>query len=214
MFGLMGSGRSEMARIVFGLDEMSSGQIRVAGHDIHRPAIAQSIRHKLAFVTENRRDEGLMMDATILDNMALVSLREMSNRSGVIKTKKMSVIHESAASLKIKTNSMMSPVKNLSGGNQQKVVFGKWLLTNPKIFIMDEPTRGIDVGAKYEVYSIINQLAENGAGILFISSELEELMGMCDRILVMRNGEVAGEFNRSEFFDQAIIRAAFGEHVN
>jgi ABC-type sugar transport system ATPase subunit len=106
---------------------------------------------------------------------------------------------------------MSVPVKTLSGGNQQKVVIGKWLLSNPKIFIMDEPTRGIDVGAKYEVYSIMNEHAAKGAGILFISSELDELIGMCDRILVMRNGELTGEFDKKEFDEELIIRAAFGE---
>ncbi len=211
LFGLMGSGRSEIARIIFGVDEMSHGRLHIGNDSFARPSVKSSIVNKLAFVSENRRDEGLMMNASIADNLALVSLDALSGRFGIINKRKLALLHNSSAALNIKADSLHALVKNLSGGNQQKVVIGKWLMSHPKLFIMDEPTRGIDVGAKYEVYSIINDLAARGTGILFISSELEELMGMCDTIVVLRHGAVTGEFFKENFDQKAIVRAAFGE---
>ncbi len=209
--GLMGSGRSELARILFGLDPHVGGEIIVDGSALttHDPiaAMAQGI----AFLTEDRRAEGLMMDASISDNIALPSLREYAEKfSGWLRRPQMSAkVSQSADRVKINTTDYTSMlVKNLSGGNQQRVVLAKWLLRTPKVFILDEPTRGIDVGAKYEVYKIINQMVADGAGVLFISSEMEELIGMCDRIMVMNRGEIKAVHDRVSFSSEKILESA------
>lgn len=214
VFGLMGSGRSELARIIFGLDEFEDGHILINNRNTLRPTARTSIKNQVAFVTENRREEGLLMDISIADNIALVSLPRFAQpwTQFVKHDTLLTAAHEIARTLQIKSGSIeRHPAKSLSGGNQQKVVIAKWLMTRPAIFIMDEPTRGIDVGAKYEIYTLINELAAQGTGVLFISSELEELMGMCDRILVMSRGEIRGEFKREEFDEERILRAAFRE---
>jgi ribose transport system ATP-binding protein len=210
LFGLMGSGRSELAQIIFGMDSYEKGELGLCGQTLYKNNPRQSIRRRLAFVTENRRDEGLMMDASIHDNMALVSLPAFTKRHLIDKTRLAEKIRQVSDSLKIKSGSMASmPVQNLSGGNQQKVVIAKWLLSEPAVFIMDEPTRGIDVGAKYEIYSLMNDLASRNTGILFISSEIEELVGVCDRIMVMGNGMIQKVFQKAEFDKEQILRAAF-----
>jgi ribose transport system ATP-binding protein len=217
LFGLMGSGRTELARMMFGLDSFEKGDIAVNGKQVKTASTRGSIRNNVAFVTENRREEGLLMNINIADNIALVSLPAFANPvTQVINQHEMvSSAGQVANLLQLKSGNIATqPAKSLSGGNQQKVVVAKWLLSKPSIFIMDEPTRGIDVGAKYEIYGIIDQLAAGGSGVLFISSELEELMGMCDRILVMSRGEMFGEFQRSEFGQEAILRAAFRENSN
>jgi ribose transport system ATP-binding protein len=170
----------------------------------------------MAFVTENRREEGLLMEATIVDNVGLVALPAFALprplrllRHGRLKGAVARVVE----SMRIKSGPVhRTQAKNLSGGNQQKVVLGKWLMSRPTVFLMDEPTRGIDVGAKFEVYGLINDLAARGAGILLISSELEELMGMCDRIVVMSKGQIQGAFERGEFDRERILAAAFQGH--
>ena len=211
LFGLMGSGRSELARLIFGLDSYEHGDILINGRPRKRHSVKASITKKLAFVTENRREEGLLMDASLFDNMALVSLPDFKKTGAVDQSRLTDALNKLTASLRIKAASLDQQAQNLSGGNQQKVVIGKWLLAEPHIFILDEPTRGIDVGAKYEVYSIVNQLAVENTAILFISSELDELMGICDRILVMSNGEIHGNFSREQFDKKAILSAAFRE---
>jgi ABC-type sugar transport system ATPase subunit len=165
----------------------------------------------LAFLTEDRRGEGLMMEASITDNIVLPSLVERSNGfAHWLKPAALGVAARDVAErVRVNTKAIdRTAVRTLSGGNQQKVVIAKWLLRAPTIFILDEPTRGIDVGAKYEVYKIINQMVANGAAILFISSEIEELIGMADRIMVMGRGEVRGFFERSHFDREAIMKAA------
>lgn len=218
IFGLMGSGRTELARIIFGLDSFERGEIKVKGATVSTGGAGDgprgSIRRQMAFVTEDRRAEGLLMDLSIADNIGLVSLSNFVN--SWLQMVNQRQLHEAATSighmLQIKSSNIeRQPAKSLSGGNQQKVVIGKWLLAKPQIFIMDEPTRGIDVGAKYEVYNIINDLAAEGAGVLVISSEIEELMGVCDRIVVMSNGEIQANFERGQFNQEAILRAAFRE---
>lgn len=211
--GLMGSGRTELARIIFGLDAFEKGEIHINGEVLTEMTPISSIQKGFAFLTENRKEEGLLMDKSILENLALVSLDQFTK--GPLKKIRKQDMYDSMAviydQLKISTvNTEKQLVQNLSGGNQQKVVIGKWLYHNPSIFIMDEPTRGIDVGAKYEVYKVINQLAEDGSAILVISSEIEELIGICDRILVMANGEINGEFTKAEFDREKIIKRAFG----
>jgi ribose transport system ATP-binding protein len=217
VFGLMGSGRSELARIIFGLDPCRSGRISVKGKYTTGSSPAAGIRNGLAFVTENRRQEGLLMEASVSENLDLPSLRKFAGfgPAGIIDRRKaLEFANRIAETLKIKSGPVRTQkVKNLSGGNQQKVVIGKWLLAGSAVLILDEPTRGIDVGAKCEVFGTINRLTEEGAAILYISSELEELTGMCDRILVMNNGEIRAEFERSSFDRQKILEAAFACEV-
>lgn len=216
LFGLMGSGRTELARMIYGLDPIEAGSLTVNGRQSRKQSARRSIRQGIAFVTENRREEGLLMNIAIADNIALVALPEFArNPVQIVGQSQLNHSTQSAATaLHLKSADIrQQAAKALSGGNQQKVVIAKWLLSEPTVFIMDEPTRGIDVGAKYEIYSIIDQLAANGSGVLFISSELEELMGMCDRILVMSRGELLGEFSRDQFDAEAILQMAFREGV-
>ncbi len=214
VFGLMGSGRTELARIIFGLDPYERGSISVAGRRMRRRTPRRSIRQGMAFVTENRREEGLLMDLSIVDNIAIAALSRQRRRySPVVHQGRLAALaRRIAGSLNIRgSGGLDRPVRGLSGGNQQKVVVGKWLATEPSLFILDEPTRGVDVGAKQEVYGIIAELAAGGAGVLVISSELEELVGLCDRIVVMAVGEVVGDFARAEFSAETILAAAFRE---
>jgi ribose transport system ATP-binding protein len=215
IFGLMGSGRTELARILFGMDSYEQGEIKVNGKAHDKLSARHSIDMGMAFVTENRREEGLLMDISISNNIGLVALPHFAGSSfaPVREGKLNEQIGGVVESLKIKAADVrQQAVKTLSGGNQQKAVIGKWLLNSPEVLIVDEPTRGVDVGAKFEIYTIIAQLAAEGAGVLFISSELDELMGVCDRILVMSNGEVQAVFAQGEFDKERILRAAFREH--
>jgi ribose transport system ATP-binding protein len=210
----MGSGRSELARLLFGLDPFASGQVLVQGRPLHGADPRLRIREGLAFVTENRREEGLCLEASIAENMALVTLPTVTRRPwGLIDFHK---LRESLGTirraLRVSPSARdESPARILSGGNQQKVVLAKWLLAHPSVLILDEPTRGIDVGAKVEIYTLINELAQKGAGILVISSEIEELIGICDRILVMSRGEIRDEIRRNEFDRERVLRAALHE---
>ncbi len=216
MFGLMGSGRTEFARMVFGVDPYNEGTILLDGEELPRLDPGASIGRGIAFITENRREEGLLMDYPILDNIGLVSLPDYTARfTRIVDSRKLHTrATEVGSSLRLKSADIRTQsAKSLSGGNQQKVVIGKWLLKDPRLLIMDEPTRGIDVGAKYEVYLIMNQLAERGSGVLFISSEVEELMGVCDRIAVWSRGEIMKEFSRDEFSQESIMRAAFRQGI-
>jgi ABC-type sugar transport system ATPase subunit len=216
VFGLMGSGRSELAQIVFGLDDFDEGQILIDGEPVRGHSPTRNIRHGMAFVTENRREEGLMMEATVSDNLSLAALPAYSTRlvNAVRSSSLATAIRETVDVLSIKVNdAFRNEAKGLSGGNQQKVVLGKWLMTKPSILLIDEPTRGVDVGAKYEIYEIIDRIAAEGTAVLFISSELEELIGLCDRILVMGQGEILGSFERAQFDGEAILRTAFREHA-
>ena len=215
IFGLMGSGRSELAQILFGMDTHDSGNIIVEGNPRNHRSPVNSIHQKVAFVTENRREEGLMMASTVAENVGLVALPNFTTpvTSIVRRGALADTIQQVISLLHVKVNdAFKNPAKGLSGGNQQKVVLGKWLMNNPKIMIVDEPTRGVDVGAKYEIYTIINDIAAKGTGVLFISSEIEELIGVCDRILVMGFGEILGSFERSEFDKEAILKTAFREN--
>lgn len=214
VFGLMGSGRTEMARILFGMDAYEAGEVRVDGHLQTKNTPRHAIELGMAFVTENRREEGLLMDISICDNIGLVALPHFASTTvtPVRDARLTGEVRTVAESLTIKANDLrQQAVKTLSGGNQQKTVIGKWLLSKPTVLIIDEPTRGVDVGAKYEIYTIIAELAACGSGVLFISSELEELIGVCDRMLVMGNGEVQAVFDRAEFDKERILRAAFRE---
>ena len=214
--GLMGAGRSELARILFGLDEFQSGRIVLDGAPLDEVTPERCMARGMAFLTEDRRGEGLLMDASISDNAALASLRAYAGKlTGWIGRRRLED-DVAAVSKRVQVNTTdyrSTLVKNLSGGNQQKVVIAKWLLRQPKVFILDEPTRGIDVGAKFEVYKIINQLVAEGTSVLFISSEMEELIGMCDRIIVMHRGEITGAHERGEFDSERILETAMSTSV-
>jgi len=217
MFGLMGSGRTEFARMLFGVDSYKEGSIKVDGELLPKHKPKESIKRGLAFITENRREEGLLMDYPILENIGLVSLSDYAAPiTRWVDTKNLlKRATEVATSLRLKCSDLKNQkAKSLSGGNQQKLVIGKWLLKDPSLLIMDEPTRGIDVGAKYEVYLIMERLASEGSGILFISSEVEELIAMCDRIIVWSQGEVMREFTRDEFSQERIMRIAFRQELD
>lgn len=214
VFGLMGAGRSELARILFGLDPHSEGEVRIAGQTLASASPRDSIAAGLAFVTEDRRAEGLLMDGSIRDNMALVTLPELAGRGGIIDgPRRDETVQDMSQRLSLRTGdpTLRQAARSLSGGNQQKVVIGKWVMARPEVLIVDEPTRGIDVGAKYEVFTIMNELTDGGAGILYISSELDELIGVTDRLLVMHEGAITATFDSSEYDRTSILSAAFGK---
>ena len=207
VFGLMGAGRTELARAIYGLDPMASGEITFNDKRMEGMTPQRWIREGLAFISEDRRGEGLLMPKPVEDNLILVKLPDIVRRLGHIREKEVSqitdgIIRDFGVKVADKRIQMAS---NLSGGNQQKVVIGKWLARSPLMLIMDEPTRGVDVGAKYEIYSLILQLAKSGSGILCISSEMEELMGICDRIVVMKDGVLTGELSREEYDAKRIM---------
>ena len=215
LFGLMGSGRSELARIMFGLDPADRGRLKLGGQALEGGPAAR-IAAGVALVTENRREEGLLMEAAVAENLSLVAVRRFGRGAlGLVDGEAHAAATERArGELGIRAGDIArQPVRALSGGNQQKVVIGKWLMQGPRLFILDEPTRGVDVGAKYEIYVLADRLAAAGNAILFISSELEELTGMCDRILVMSRGEITAEFSERPFDREPILAAAFREAV-
>ncbi len=209
LYGVVGSGRTELARAVYGLDSNSTGELRVSGRKVRINHPHDAIQNGLAFLTENRKEEGLVLENTVEFNINLASLHQIEKRflkQKELQTKASQKIKE----LNIKTPDTSALCLNLSGGNQQKVVIAKWLLTDPKVLIIDEPTRGIDVGAKMEVYQLINMLIENGCAVLMISSELQEVVRVCDRVYVMRNGNIAGCYTGDEITEENIVRASIG----
>ena len=213
--GLMGAGRTELARALFGLDTFSSGQIRLDDEPF-TPSPRESIRRGLALLTENRREEGLLMDDSVLHNASLVALPQFIRTplKFIARLRLARRVAESTQATHLRAaNLARQTARTLSGGNQQKVVLAKWLMNPPSILILDEPTRGIDVGAKQEVYRIINALVAQGAAILLISSEIEELIGTCDRIMVMAAGRIVRRLDRTEFDRHRILRAALNEEV-
>jgi ribose transport system ATP-binding protein len=209
--GLVGAGRTELARAIFGADPIKSGEIHVEGKRVNIRSTSSAITKGIGLIPEDRKRHGILSEMTVKENISYSALRNL-NRAGIIMGKaEERIAQEFKKKLDIKTPDLGRKVKNLSGGNQQKVVLSKWLATKCKVLIFDEPTRGIDVGAKQEIYELIRRLAEEGTGIVFISSELPELLGMCDRILVMRKGEISGSFKRGEATQDAILDLASGE---
>ena len=205
--GLMGAGRTELAMSIFGKSygENITGQLFIKGKEVHLKSVKDAIKHKLAYVTEDRKGNGLILTNPIKTNTTLANLEEVSNRSVIDKDKELSVANEYKDKLKTKCPTVEQNVGNLSGGNQQKVLLAKWMFANPDILILDEPTRGIDVGAKYEIYCIINQLVAEGKSVIMISSELPEILGMCDRIYVMNEGQMVGELDGKDATQEKIM---------
>ncbi|KEQ22666.1 sugar ABC transporter ATP-binding protein [Paenibacillus tyrfis] len=215
--GLMGAGRTELAKALFGVTPARQGEIRVDGRPVAIRKPVDAIRAGIALVTEDRKDEGLLLNLSVKDNISLPNLKDVSSFGFVSRSKETGISERLISQLLIKTPNGEQKVGSLSGGNQQKVVIGKWLETNPQVFILDEPTRGVDIGAKKEIYDLMNQLISRGVAILMISSELPEVLGMSDRILVMHEGRIAGEFARGEATQEKIMHCATGggkHHAN
>ena len=208
--GLMGAGRTEVLRAVFGLEPPDAGEVRIHGR-LLRPDPREAIARGVALVTEDRREDGLVLDATIADNLALASLRAHA-RGGWIDRRTLALgLAAQAEAVRLDAPAGLGrPARTLSGGNQQKVVLGKWLLGRPSVVLLDEPTRGIDIGAKQQVYRLVADLAAAGTAVLLASSEIEELLGLADRVLVLRQGSVVDEMARKEFDRERILAAALG----
>ena len=204
--GLVASGRTELANAIFGVDKITQGSIYINGKKVKINCPSDAIKHKLGFITEDRKDTGLILDMNIKDNVSISSLEKFTKTLFINKEKQTKDVEQILTSLKLKYNSLKEHVNNLSGGNQQKVVIGKWLLTNSDIIIFDEPTRGIDVLAKEEVYKIIENLAKNNKSIIMISSEVEEIFRMSNRILVMSNGKIVSEYENGQVSSEEIFR--------
>ena len=210
IYGLMGAGRTELAMSIFGQSYGAniSGSLKIDGKPVRlRKSIADAIRHKIAYVTEDRKGNGLVLSQSIRVNTSLANLDQISNHKVIDEDKEHAVAEEYREKLKIKTPGVEQLVGNLSGGNQQKVLLAKWMFAGPDIMILDEPTRGIDVGAKYEIYCIINDLAAAGKSVIMISSELPEVLGMSDRIYIMNASKVIGEMKASEATQENIMAA-------
>ena len=208
--GLMGAGRTEIMRGIFGIDPIDSGEIVVEGKKVSIRKPADAVHHGLAFITENRKEEGLILDFSIRENMGLPNLKSFAPRALVKTADEKNFAEMMIKRLHVKTSSTETIIGNLSGGNQQKVVIAKWIGTSPKVLIMDEPTRGIDVGAKREIYELMNELTERGIAIIMVSSELPEVLGMSDRILVIHEGKIGGELSRGEATQEKIMALATG----
>lgn len=211
--GLMGAGRSELLMSIFGAHEgKSNGEVFVEGKKVSINSPSDAIKNGIGFVTEDRKRFGLVLDQTIRGNMMMAALKQISGAIVRNQTRETIAAQQSMKDLRVKANSPMTIAGTLSGGNQQKVVLGKWLLTNPKVLFLDEPTRGIDVGAKQEIYAYINKLAKDGLAIVMVSSELPEVLGLSDRVLVLHEGKLTGEFTRTEATAEKVMAAATGNH--
>jgi D-xylose transport system ATP-binding protein len=209
--GLMGAGRTELLSAIFGAWRGKlTGRIEIGGRRVTITSPADAIRNGLGFVTEDRGLSGLIPDHSILDNMTLAALRAISGGALTHRARETSAVAGQIASLRIKARTPLTSAGTLSGGNQQKVVLGKWLLTKPKVLFLDEPTRGIDVGAKQEIYAEINKLAADGLAIVLVSSELPEVLGLADRVIVLHEGRLTGEFTRADATPERVMAAATG----
>ncbi|PLT45409.1 Ribose ABC transport system, ATP-binding protein RbsA [Paenibacillus pasadenensis] len=208
IYGLMGSGRTELARAIFGADRVDQFDVRIFGEPMKVRAPYDAIAYGLAYLTEDRKKDGLALDLSIEYNITLPSLEKITS-VGVVSDRKAALTSEKyVQDLRVKTPSIHQLAKNLSGGNQQKVIIGKWLAKQSRIVIFDEPTRGIDVGAKYEVYELMYRLVQEGIGVIMISSELPEIIGISDRVVIMREGRVTGELDAEDLTEVGILSHA------
>ncbi len=206
--GLVGAGRSELARVIFGADERDEGKIFLEGKEIHPRSPREAINLGIGLLTEDRNKYGLIMEMSVRENITLSNLGEVAAGTLIKRSKEASVAKKYTEDLRIKTPSIEQKVDHLSGGNRQKVVLARWLFTHSKVLIFDEPTAGIDVGVKYEIYNLMNSLANDGVGVLVISSDLPELFGICDRIAVMCSGKITGILSRQEATQEKIMMLA------
>ncbi|HEL0023972.1 sugar ABC transporter ATP-binding protein [Streptococcus equi subsp. zooepidemicus] len=208
--GLMGAGRTEVMRAIFGLNKRTAGRIRLNGQDIQVTNPVQAIRAGIGFLTEDRKEEGLILDFSIKDNMTLPSHKDFSKNGFFDDKTSRDFVQKMIDRLRIKSGRPEMVVGNLSGGNQQKVVLAKWIGIAPKVLILDEPTRGVDVGAKREIYQLMNELADRGVPIVLVSSDLPEVLGVSDRIVVMHEGRITGELSRGEATQEKVMQLATG----
>ena len=207
--GITGSGRTELVRSIFGADSYT-GEIKLYGKPYKPRSPADAIRNGIALVTEDRKAQGLLLKLNVTVNTTISGLKQLS-RYGVLQlSRELTLVKKFITDLKIKTPSPNFIVVNMSGGNQQKVILARWLSVGTRIFIMDEPTRGIDIGSKSEIYQIMNELTKQGVGIIMISSELPEILGMSDRIMVMREGTIVRELSRAEASEETVMNYAVG----
>ena len=208
LVGLVGAGRTETMQALFGITKPDSGEVYLKGKKVEFKKPVDAIKNGLAYVTEDRKGEGLVLPMSIAHNITLPSMKELSRKIFIKQKEEKDRVGKEIADLKVKTTSPNLAVKNLSGGNQQKVVLAKWMLKNPDVIIFDEPTRGIDVGAKAEIYKLMNEFVAEGKAIIMISSELPEAMGMSDRILVLSNHKMSGELSKNEFNQKSLMKLA------
>jgi len=209
--GLMGAGRTELAKTIYGCFKKTSGKIYIDGKQVEINSPQEALKNKIAYVSEDRKGDGLLLGLSVKENMSLSSLLNFENRCKKIDVKKEGIeVKKFISKFNIKTPTMDQLIKNLSGGNQQKVAIAKALMTNPKILILDEPTRGVDVGAKKEIYDLINEFKNQGMSIIIISSEMPEILGLSDRIMVMYDNTITGIFNRKEATQEKIMKCAIG----
>jgi ribose transport system ATP-binding protein len=208
--GLVGAGRTEVARAIFGADSLDGGQMFLDGKAVSVHSPQDAIQLGIGLLTEDRKNQGLVLGMSVRENTTLANLKEVVKGPFINRSKERAVTEKFIKELQIKTPHQDQTAQNLSGGNQQKVVIAKWLFTESKVLIFDEPTRGIDVGAKVEIYRLMNELVRSGVAILMISSELPEVLGMCDRVLVMHEGRIAGEIPRAEATQEAVMHMATG----
>lgn len=206
--GLIGAGRTELMNAIFGLEKPDSGEVFFEGKKVEIRRPSDAIRHGIAYVTEDRKNEGLVLEMGVGQNITIASMKTLSSGMFIKRQEEKKTIDDQIRALRIKVHSPRQLVGKLSGGNQQKVVLAKWMMKNPKLLILDEPTRGIDIGAKSEIYKLMGEFVEKGNSIIMISSEMPEAMGMSDRILVLSNGRLSGELSREEFVQEDIMKMA------
>jgi ABC-type sugar transport system ATPase subunit len=213
--GLMGAGRTELAMSIIGSYGTNiSGELYLRGQRIFNKQPNDAIRNHICYLSEDRKGNGLVLGMDVKANISLPNLRNITVLFSINENEEIHIAEKYVQDLRIKTPSIEQKVNNLSGGNQQKVVVGKWLMANPTVLILDEPTRGIDVSTKYEIYLIMNELVKSGVAIIMISSELPEILGMSDRILVMNEGKITSEFSRGEATSEKIMQNAIGSRRN
>jgi len=213
--GLMGAGRTELLASLFGCyPGKASAQVFINGKEVSISSPSDAIANGMAFVTEDRKRSGLVLDQTILRNMTLAALPRVSGAVVTNEEREVAAGDRLFRSLQVRANSLFTIAGTLSGGNQQKVVLGKWLMTSPRVLFLDEPTRGIDVGAKQEIYAEIAKLAQAGLAVVMVSSELPEVLGLSDRILVLHQGRLTGEFTRANATHEAVMACATGQAVH
>jgi ribose transport system ATP-binding protein len=210
MAGLVGAGRTEVLEALFGITPPLAGEVLVAGDAVNHDSPRGAMQAGLALVPEDRKHDGLVLEMGVRENLSLATLERDQNWGFLGRAKERALCEEMIPAMRIKTPNTEQPVQFLSGGNQQKVVIGKWLATRPKVLLLDEPTRGVDIGAKQEIYRLMEELAASGVAVLFVSSDLEEILGMSDRTLVLHEGRLSGELLRSELSEEAVMQLATG----
>ena len=208
--GLLGSGRSELARSIYGADKADSGELYVNGNKLHVNAPLDAMMHGMAYLPENRKEEGIIADLSVRENLIIALQAKRGMFHLMSKKEQEDFTDEYIKVLQIKTASRETPIKQLSGGNQQKVILGRWLLTNPDFLILDEPTRGIDIGTKTEIQKLVLEMADKGMAVMFISSEIEEMLRTCSRMAVLRDGSKVGELSGNELNQESIMKTIAG----